>query len=230
MAIVCIAGTSAGIGKTAVAEFLLTRLPGWHAARVRVAEELDAADVALLGDAAHRLVSAAQCRDDVEVSRLLAAGARELSVLLAQPRGLAEGIDSLTSHLPEGVNLLVEGNAYLWARPADISIMVLGPGPSGKGLGRVRPSVRELFQKIDIWAWNTRGRPGEEGFFEFPMELAAMGLGAIVSNQADFHDVNPRDAAHSGNASLAACLQKTLERKKWRPGSDDFLRKAGFKV
>ena len=44
MAIVCIAGTSAGIGKTAVAEFLLTRLPGWHAARVRVAEELDAAD------------------------------------------------------------------------------------------------------------------------------------------------------------------------------------------
>jgi hypothetical protein len=230
MAIVCIAGTAAGIGKTAVAEFLLTQLPGWHAARVRVAEELGEADVAHLGDAPYLLLPAAQRRGDAEVGRLLAAGAREVDLLLAQPRGLAEGIDALTARLPDGANLLVEGNAYLWARQADVSIMVLGPGPSGKGLGRVRPSVRELFQKIDIWAWNTRGRPGEEGFFEFPMTLAGMGLGQIITNNADFHDVNPLEAAHSGNASFAACVQRTVERKRWRPGSDEFLRKAGFDV
>jgi hypothetical protein len=230
MAVVCIAGTAAGIGKTAVAEFLLAQLPGWHAARVRVAEELGKDDVARLGDAPHRLVPAAQCREDAEIDRLRAAGTPDLSVLLAQPRGLAEGIDALTARLPSGANLLVEGNAYLWARPADVSIMVLGPGPSGKGLGRVRPSVRELFQKIDIWAWNTRGSPGDEGFFEFPMMLAGMGLGQIITNNADFHDVNPRQAGHAGNASFAACVQRTIERKKWRPESDEFLRKAGFDV
>jgi hypothetical protein len=213
MAVVCIAGTSEGIGKTAVAELILGAFPGWHAARVRVADELSKADTARLGKATHVILPPSAVSGDAEAARLLAAGAREAAVLLAQPRGLADGVDALAAGLPSGAHLLVEGNAYLWARTADVSIMVLGPGPSGKGLARVRPSVRELFQKIDIWTWNTRGSPGDEGFFDFPMTLAHMGMGRIVSNQADFHHVNPRESAHSGNEPFLACVRETLERK-----------------
>jgi hypothetical protein len=230
MAVVCIAGTSAGIGKTAVAELLLAAFPGWHAARVRVADELSAADAARLGDAPHVLLPPSAAGDDPEAARLRAAGAPETSVLLAQPRGLAEGIDTLASCVPPEANLLVEGNAWLWARPADVSIMVLGAGPSGKGLVRVRTSVRELFKKIDIWAWNTRTDPAAEGFFDFPMSLAAMGFKEFLSNASDFHPVNPRDGARGGNAPFVTCVRQALERKRWRPGADAFLRKAGFDV
>jgi hypothetical protein len=230
MAVVCIAGTAKGIGKTAVAEALLAAFPGWHAARVRVADELTAADTARLSDALYGILPAASCPDDAELARLAAAGAHETSVLLAQPRGLADGLASLVGKLPERTNLLVEGNGYLWARPADVSIMVIGPGPSGKGMGRIKASVREIFPKIDIWAWNTRTDPASEGFFDFPLELAALGSKEHVSNKADYHHLNPRRADDTGAAALAACVRQTLERKHWRSESDEFLRKAGFDV
>ncbi len=108
--------------------------------------------------------------------------------------------------------------------------MVIGPGPSGKGLGRVKASVRELFQKIDIWAWNTRTDPASEGFFDFPLALAAMGFKEHVSNKADYHHISPLRAGDPSNASFMACVRQTLERKHWRPGADEFLRKAGFDV
>ncbi|MBE3134484.1 MAG: hypothetical protein IMZ55_13510, partial [Acidobacteria bacterium] len=176
MATICIAGTSAGIGKTAVAEIVLARLPGWHAARVRVADEMTPADAALLADAPHRLLSPASAGEDAEGRRLAAASAQEVQVLLAQPRGLQEGLQAMRARVPAGANLLVEGNAYLWALEADVSVMVIGPGPSGKTIGRVRPSARELFPKIAIWAWNTRRESDMAGFFEFPLALARMGF------------------------------------------------------
>jgi NAD(P)-dependent dehydrogenase (short-subunit alcohol dehydrogenase family) len=97
MAIVCIAGVGRGIGKTAVAEFLLARLEGWHAARVRVADEIPQADAARIGDEGFLLVS--EC-DDSEVRRLRGAGAMSAAVLLAEPRGLEAGLDTLLTALP----------------------------------------------------------------------------------------------------------------------------------
>jgi hypothetical protein len=213
MAVVCIAGTATGIGKTAVAELLLSEFPGWHAARVRVADELTPTDAAALGDLEHRVIPAPACASDGEISRLLAAGARETSLLLAQPRGLADGLAALVRRIPTGDHLLVEGNAWLWAREADVAIMVLGAGPSGKGLGRVKASVRELFGKIDIWAWNTRTDPASEGFFDFPMAMAGMGLGGHISNKADYHHVSPHRDGDPSNASFAQCVRDTLVRK-----------------
>jgi hypothetical protein len=218
MAVVCIAGTSTGIGKTAVAELLLSEFPGWHAARVRVADEMTAADAAALGDLEHRVLAASACAGNDEITRLHAAGARETSLLLAQPRGLVEGVDSLVRRVPAGDHLLVEGNAWLWARPADVAVMVLGPGPSGRGLGRVKASVRELFGKIDIWAWNTRTDPASEGFFDFPLALADMGFVGHVSNKADYHHVSPRREGDPSNASFAECVRQTLARKHGRTG------------
>ena len=148
MAIVCVAGVGRGIGKTAVAELLLTRLEGWHAARVRVADEIPDADAARIGDEGSRVVMDA---DDAEVRRLPDAGAGSTAVLLATALGLDAGLDALLAALPQGANILVEGNAFLWARRADLAVMVIGPGPSGKGLAPVRPASRELFGKIDLW-------------------------------------------------------------------------------
>jgi len=230
MATICIAGTSPGIGKTSVAELLLARLPGWHAARVRVADEVVGTDAAYLADADYRLISSTTSAQDAESARLLAAGAHGATVLLAQPRGLAEGLKAMLAHTPAGAHFLVEGNAYLWGRDADVSIMVIGPGPSGKGMARAKASVRELFRKVNIWVWNSRTDPKAEGFFEFPLALAKMGFTEAVSNKADYHHVNPYKAGDSGNAPFTDAVVQSLERGHWRPGSDEFLRRVGFDV
>jgi hypothetical protein len=225
MAIVSIAGIARGIGKTAVAELLLTRLEGWHAARVRVADEIPETDAARIGDEGFLLLTET---DDAESRRLLAAGAATAAVLLAEARGLAAGLARLLESLPEGTNLLIEGNAFLWARRADLAVMVIGPGPSGKGLAPVRPATRELVGKIDLWTWNTRGDPAAEGFFEFPQALVRMGFRGGVTNRADFHHVNPRARDHSGNGALLDALHHHIQRLGiWRE-SDAFLRRIGF--
>jgi len=225
MAIVCIAGVGRGIGKTAVAEFLLTRLEGWHAARVRVADEIPDADAARIGDEGSRVVMEA---DDAEVRRLHDAGAVSTAVLLAEARGLEAGLDALLAALPQDANILVEGNAFLWARRADLAVMVVGPGLSGKGLAPVRPATRELFGKIDLWTWNTRGDPVAEGFFEFPQALVRMGFRGGVTNRADFHHVNPRETAHEGNRAFLKAMRRRIDRIGIRRESDAFLRRIGF--
>jgi len=225
MAIVCIAGIARGIGKTAVAEFLLARLEGWHTARVRVADEIPDADAARIGDEGFLLVS--EC-DDAETRRLRGAGATSAAVLLAEPRGLEAGLDTLLTALPPGADILIEGNAFLWARRADLAVMVIGPGPSGKGLAPVRPSTRELFGKIDLWTWNTRGDPAAEGFFEFPQALVRMGFRGGVTNRADFHYVNPRETAHEGNRAFLKAMRRRIDRIGIRCESDAFLRRIGF--
>jgi len=231
MAVLCIAGVSPGIGKTAVAEMLLGHLAGWDVARVRVADEIPEAQAPRLGDAGHALLSHPdETEADLELDRLLAAGAASARVLLAEPRCLAAGLDDLAHSVPQGGSLLVEGNAYLWAAEADLAIMVVGPGPSGKGLARVQRSARELFSKIGIWVWNTRTNPTKEGFFDFPQDLTRMGFGAAVTNQADFHHVNPTRPDDPAGEPFLDAVRGRLETEWIRRGSDEFLRRIGFKA
>jgi hypothetical protein len=237
MAIVCIAGVGRGIGKTAVAEFLLarfreasaggaeTRRAEWHTARVRVADEIPETDAARISDEGFLLIS--EC-DDAETCHLRGAGATSAAILLVEPRGLEAGLDALLAALPQGANILVEGNAFLWARRADLAVMVIGPGPSGKGLAPVRPSTRELFGKIDLWTWNTRGDPVAEGFFEFPQALVRMGFRGGVTNRADFHHVNPCETGHEGNRAFLKAMRRHIDRIGIRRESDAFLRRIGF--
>jgi len=230
MAVICIAGVAPGIGKTAVAEMLLGHLSGWHVVRVRVAEEIGEADAARLGEAGHTLLlHPEETDDDAELDRLLKAGAASARVLLAEPRGLAAGLADLDGALPQDGNLLAEGNAYLWAAEADLAVMVVGPGPSGKGLGRVRRSIRELLGNIDVWVWNTRTDPTAEGFFDFPLALGRMGFGPAVTNRADFHPVNPTRPDDPAGRALLDAVRARLEKEWVRRGSAAFLRRIGFK-
>jgi len=231
MAVISITGIAPGIGKTAVAELLLAHLTGWHVARVRVADEIPEAAADRLGDAGHALLlHPDETGSDAELDRLMAAGAASARVLLAEPRGLAHGIDALAGSVPQGENLLVEGNAYLWGTEADLAIMVIGPGRSGTGLARVRRSAREVFAKIGVWVWNTRTTPSEEGFFDFPQAMARMGFRDVVTNRADFHHVNPTQADDPGRPAFMQAVRDRLESDWVRRGSDEFLRRIGFKA
>ncbi len=228
MAVICIAGISPGVGKTSVAEMLLGELGGWHVARVRVAEEIRQAHAAILEEAGHVVLQADALADDPEMERLLSAGAASATVLLAEARGLTAGLMALRRSVPAAENLLVEGNAYLWAADADVAIMVIGPGRSGKGLAPVRPAVRELFDKIGVWVWNTRTNPTDEGFFEFPQAMARMGFGRAITNRADYHHVNPTSETDAGNAPFLTAVQQRLEGKWIERGAKEFLRRVGF--
>jgi NAD(P)-dependent dehydrogenase (short-subunit alcohol dehydrogenase family) len=211
MPIVSVTGAGPGIGKTAVVEMLLQATHGAHAVRVRVAEEIGKAHAEVVSEAGFYFLPDEEASDHAaEIERLKNAGAAGVSVLLAMPHGLEAGLTVLTSRLPRGADLIVEGNGYLWARRADLAIMVIGAGPSGKGLVRVRQSVREIFPKIDIWTWNTRTDAHEEGFFEFPQALVRMGFTGTVSNAADFHDVKPHVANYAGNMAFIDCIRNRL--------------------
>jgi len=215
MTVISIVGIAPRIGKTAVAELLLGRLKGWHVARVRVAGEIAEADRPRLSDAGHTLISRSEeAAADPDLRRLLDAGAAGASLLLADPRGLEEGLAAMLRGLPPGADLLVEGNAFLWARQANLAIMVIGPGPSGKGLARARPSVRELFAKVGLWAWNSRGNPTEEGFFEFPQALAGMGFHGAIDNRADFHHVSPTRSGDPGNRGFLEIVVRWVEHER----------------
>jgi len=230
MATICIAGVAPGIGKTTVAEMLLGHLDGWHAARVRVADEIHDAHAPRLAEAGFALLRYPdETGPDAELARLVAAGAAQVRTLLAEPRGLAAGIEALADAVPAGGHLLIEGNAYLWAADADLAVMVLGPGPSGKGLVRVRPSVRELFGKIHVWVWSARTQVAEEGFFEFPQALARMGFASAVTNAADFHHVSPGRTDDAGHEAFLEAIRRRLEEAWVQRGSDQFLRRIGFK-
>ncbi|HUU91159.1 MAG TPA: hypothetical protein VM238_08115 [Phycisphaerae bacterium] len=228
MAVICVAGISPGIGKTSIAEMLLGDFGGWHVARVRVADEINEAHAAILEGAGHVLLEADELADDLEVRRLLAAGAAGATVLLAEPRGLAAGLTALRQSMPARTDLLVEGNAYLWDADADLAIMVIGPGRSGKGLARVRPSVRELFDKIGVWVWNTRTNPTDEGFFEFPQAMARLGFARAITNRADYHHVNPTTETDPGNAPFLESVRSRLEGDWVERGAKEFLRRVGF--
>jgi hypothetical protein len=229
MAVICIAGIGPGIGKTAVAEMLLGHLDGWHAARVRVADEIPDGHAARLGEAGYALLShPGETGGDPELDRLRGAGAVDARALLAEPRGLAPGLAALDEAVPDGTHLLAEGNAYLWAAEADLAVMVVGPGPSGKGLARVRRSVRELFGKVDMWIWNTRTNPVEEGFFDFPLALGRLGFGPAISNRADFHHVNPTRADDPAARPFLDAVRSRLEEAWVQRGSEEFLRRIGF--
>ncbi len=233
MAVICVAGVAPGIGKTAVAEMLLDHLPGWHAARVRLpsgeAEAIPVAWAERLADAGYVLAAyPGEGPADAELDRLLAAGAASARLLVAEPRGLAAGLEALARSVPAGGHLLVEGNAYLWAAEADLAIMVVGPGPSGRGLARVRASARDLFPRIGMWVWNSRGDPAEEGFFEFPQALARMGFREAVSNRADFHAVNALRQDPADRDPLLEAVVRRLEAEWVQRGSREFLRRIGF--
>jgi hypothetical protein len=230
MAIICIAGAGPGVGKTAVAEFLLSQLEGWFAARVRVGDEVSDAEAALLGEAAYHLRAAEA--GDPEAERLRAAGARGTIVLVAEARGLAAGLKTLLASLPEAASPRRAASASDTSSPtrtrADVAVMVIGPGRSGRGLAPVRPSARELFSKVDLWAWNTHEDPAAEGFFEFPQALARMGFAQAVSNRADYHHVNPCRGAHAGNREFLEAVRERIDGPWWRRESDEFLRRIGF--
>jgi hypothetical protein len=226
MAVLSIVGVARGIGKTSVAEMLLSRLTSWHAARVRVADEVPEERLSLLGNRGYALLTAPGGEEDPthEMRRLTDAGAKTAAELLAEPLGLREGLKALRRTFPPDADLLIEGNAFLWGDHADLAVMVVGPGESGRGLAPVRASVRELIPRIDLWVWNTRGRPGDEGFFDFPQAFARGGFRRTVSNAADFHHVNPEDDTHGGNAEFLEALAERLERLGVGPGSVECLR------
>ncbi len=228
MAVICVAGVTEGIGKTAVAEMLIQALDRTSVARIRLGDEVPEAEAANVAECGHLVLADKELADNAEAARYREAGAESVTMLLAEPRGLSKGLVALDAARDSDATLLVEGNAWLWAREADLVVMVIGPGPRGSGLARVRGSARDLFEKVGIWAWNTRSDPTAEGFFEFPQRLARLGFRDAVYNTADFHHVHPGDADHPGNAAFMKDVRERLDGPWWRRESDAFLRRLGF--
>jgi hypothetical protein len=168
MKTICIAGATSGLGKTALAVALLSRLHGWSACKVTTC----------LGGNRHRCprghaetcgVCSSLSRDyeiveekgeasdrDKDTGRLAAAGARRVLWVKSKPEFLPDALGKALGMLGRSRGILIEGNHALTVVDPDVAVMIL---PAGV---KMKKSARAVLDKIDIFA----RAAGEEGIVE----------------------------------------------------------------
>jgi len=173
MKIISIAGTTSNIGKTTVAESII------HQLTVDSPEDMDSSSTnvsALKITTRHSgncsKTSCGVCDsikypfviiDDISIidqpgkdtSRLKNAGAQKVIWLLSYPETLKDGIKAALEHFDNDATVIVEGNSFLIAHEADLSVLVVRPGRTG-----LKESAKLIIDKIDIALVNVeRGAP-----------------------------------------------------------------------
>ena len=157
MKVVCITGAMSGVGKTTLAENLLSRLHNWAACKV----------TACAGGKKHRCPrgkdeSCGVCttieenyviEENAEVinakgkdtGRLVSAGAGKVLWVKSLPPYLSIAIQEAIQKLQEYDGIVFEGNNALKHVDPDLAVMVLSRD------GRYKKSARDIIDKIDMF-------------------------------------------------------------------------------
>jgi hypothetical protein len=132
MSIICIAGTSSGVGKTTVACGLLRYLPGWAAIKVTRCHLRGPCPhqrgcnvcMTLTGSYQLREMTSANDVSGKDTWRLREAGASRVLWLIAQPEAVERGLKKALARLKSAPGVVVEGNAAVPWLGADLVVMV----------------------------------------------------------------------------------------------------------
>jgi molybdopterin-guanine dinucleotide biosynthesis protein len=157
MKVVCVTGATSGVGKTTLAEKLLSRLSNWAACKV----------TACVGGKEHRCPRGksetcgvcASLRqnyvieeaDDIinmpgtDTGRLLSAGAMKVLWIKSKPAYLHTAIDTVMKRLQGFDGVVFEGNHALKNLVPDLAVMVLSAD------GRYKRSAKQVIDRIDLF-------------------------------------------------------------------------------
>jgi dethiobiotin synthetase len=151
MKIITVSGAHSGVGKTRVAEALLSKLRDWSAIKVTVSHKGVCPihrDCGACGGW-HSNFSIVSDRSIIEqrekdTQRFKVAGAKNVLWLRARPEGLRQGIKKAIAKLKNTKGIIIEGNSILKYIKPDLAIFV-----KTKKSG-LKPSAKEIFNKVDL--------------------------------------------------------------------------------
>jgi hypothetical protein len=155
---ICVAGGASRAGKTAFAERLLARLPGWSACKVTTCLERagepcprgrgDECGVCGRLERPYEIDEEAEAGTAAakDTGRLRAAGAARVLWVRTRPAALTAAVRRALEMLGEAPGVLLEGNHVLEVLDPDVAVMVRAEGSAMKA------SARVVEDKVDIFA------------------------------------------------------------------------------
>ncbi|GJQ24144.1 MAG: hypothetical protein HRU72_04730 [Planctomycetia bacterium] len=187
MRIISITGTASGVGKTAVVRFLLKNLEDFSALKITTKHEGNCprhsdCDVCETMKRPYTITT-----DPLQINQsgkdtalFNSAGARKVVWLQAHSEHLKRGIKEALAHFSKNDSILIEGNSFLHAHDADISILVTTPRET-----KIKRSTRQIVSKIDLAVINIYADDNPDDIIKTRERLHQIGCYAPV------HSINP---------------------------------------
>ncbi|HHT9129951.1 MAG TPA: hypothetical protein ACFYEC_03680, partial [Candidatus Brocadiaceae bacterium] len=195
MKIIAITGTASGAGKTTVARFLLGHFGDLSALKITTKHEGNCprhsdCDLCETMDRPYKITV-----DPLEINQsgkdtalFKNAGARKVVWLQAHSEYLRIGIKEALTHFDKSDSILVEGNSFLHAHDADLSILVTTPREP-----KLKRSTRQIVSKIDLAVINKYADDSANDIIKTQERLHQIGCYAPI------HIINPFQANYAPN-------------------------------
>ncbi|MEP9412046.1 MAG: hypothetical protein HRF42_11750 [Candidatus Brocadia sp.] len=152
MRIISITGTASGVGKTTIARFLLQYMEDFSAMKITTKHEGSCprhsdCDVCETMKRPYTITTDPlwinQSGKDTDLFKK--AGARKVVWLQTHSEYLKRGIAEALTYFGKNDSIIVEGNSFLHAHDADLSILVATPRET-----KIKRSTRQIVSKIDL--------------------------------------------------------------------------------
>lgn len=206
MRIISITGTASGVGKTAVACFLIKNTPGISALKITTKHEGNCprhSDCTLCETMQHPYTITWDAhlinRAGKDTALFKDAGARKVIWLQTHSEYLKTGIDVALSYFQKNDLILVEGNSFLHSHDADLSILVATPREK-----KIKRSTRQIISKIDLVVINRHIDDTERDIVETRERLLRMGCHSHV------FVINPFQYDYTTNRSFIMRVHKMV--------------------
>ncbi len=152
MRIISITGTASGVGKTTVARFLLQYLEDFSALKITTKHEgscprhTDCTVCETMKRPYTITIDPLQINQSGKDTALFKnAGARKVVWLQTHSEYLNVGITEALTYFCKNDSIIVEGNSFLHAHDADLSILVATPRET-----KIKRSTKQIVSKIDL--------------------------------------------------------------------------------
>ena len=195
MRIISITGTASGIGKTTVARFLLQHLEDFSALKITTKHEGNCprhshCDVCETMKHPYTItIDPLQINQSGKDTALFKnAGARKVVWLQTHSEYLKTGIAEALTYFNNNDSVIVEGNSFLHAHDADLSILVTTPREA-----KIKRSTRQIVSKIDLAVINKYADDNTDDVMKTQERLHHIGCYAPV------HIINPLQENYTPN-------------------------------
>ena len=206
MQIISITGTASGVGKTTVAQFLLKYLWSFSALKITTRHEGNCprhseCDVCETMKRPYTVtIDPLQINQTGKDTALFKnSGARKVVWLQANSEHLKAGIEEALSCFGKTDSIIVEGNSFLHAHDADLSILVVTPRER-----KIKRSTVQILPKIDLVVINKHADDSESDVTEARERLHQIGCYTPV------YIINPRDDGFSQNKIFLKHIRETI--------------------
>lgn len=206
MRIISVTGTASGVGKTTVARLLLQHLEDFSALKITTKHEGSCprhseCDVCETMKHPYTItIDPLQInRSGKDTALFKKAGARKVVWLQTHSEYLKAGIEEALAYFGKNDSVIVEGNSFLHAYDADISILVATPRET-----KIKRSTRQIVSKIDLAVINKYAEDNMDDIMKTRERLHEIGCYASV------HIINPFQENYPPNEAFLNHIKEMI--------------------